>query len=281
MNEKPSVMSAADALALPRPVADQVISYGDHELQIGELRLPAGQGPHPVAVVVHGGCWLAEYDLGYVSGLAAALNEAGVATWSIEYRRVGDLGGGWPGTFADVAAATDFLRVIAADHDLDVDRVVTIGHSAGGHLALWLAGRQWLDIDDSLRGEAPLRIGGVVALAGIPDLAAYASTTGCGAAVGELLGGEPAEVPERVGRASPIELLPLGIPLTLVIGELDTIVPAEQAYAYEQAARRMGDTVKIREVSGAGHFELVDPQRAAFDAVLDAVKEVVAASDRL
>jgi len=279
MNEKPAVMSAADALALPQPAADEVISYGDDALQKGELRLPTGNGPHPVAVVIHGGCWLAEYDLGHISGLADALAESGVATWSIEYRRVGDDGGGWPGTFTDVAAATDFLREIAADRDLDLDRVVTVGHSAGGHLALWLAGRRLLDLGDSLRGEEPLRIGGVVSLAGIPDLAGYASTTGCGAAVSQLLGGEPTEVPDRVGRASPIELLPLGVPQILVIGELDTIVPAGQAHSYQRAARRMGDTVEIREVGGAGHFELVDPGQAAFDVVRDAVIEVVSASN--
>jgi acetyl esterase/lipase len=280
MSEKPAVMSAADALALAQPAADEVISYGDDALQRGELRLPTGAGPHPVVVVIHGGCWLAEYDLGHISGLAAALTEAGVATWSIEYRRVGDVGGGWPGTFADVAAATDFLRVIAVDHDLDLERVVTVGHSAGGHLALWLAGRRRLEIDDPLRGEAPLRIGGVVSLAGIPDLAAYASTTGCGAAVSALLDGEPTEVPDRVGRTSPIELLPLGIPLILVTGELDTIVPVGQAHSYQQAARRMGDTVEIREVGGAGHFELVDPAQAAFDVVRDAVIEVVSAANQ-
>jgi acetyl esterase/lipase len=280
MNEKQSVMNAADALALPQPVADRVISYGRDERQIGELRLPVGAGPHPVAVVIHGGCWLAEYDLGYISGLAAALSEAGVATWSIEYRRVGDVGGGWPGTFADVAAAADFLRVIESDHDLDLDRVVTIGHSAGGHLALWLAGRQRLDIGDPLRGDAPLRVGGVVSLAGIPDLAAYASPSGCGAAVSELLDGEPAEVPDRVGRASPIELLPLGIPVTLVIGELDTVVPDEQARLYREAAREMGETVEIREVGGAGHFELVNPRHPAFEVVRDAVSEVASAFDQ-
>ena len=276
MNSKPAVMSAADALALPQPRADHVISYGEDPLQRGELRLPAGEGPHPVVVVIHGGCWLAEYDLGYISGLAAALAETGFATWSIEYRRVGDIGGGWPGTFADVAAATDFLRVIAADHDLDLDRVVTVGHSAGGHLALWLAGRRWLDIEDPLRGEMPLRIGGVVALAGIPDLAAYSSTTGCGAAVSELLDGDPGEVPDRVGRASPIELLPLGITQILVTGELDPIVPAGQARSYQQSARRMGDTVEIREIAGVGHFELVVAKQAAFDVVSEAVGEAVA-----
>jgi len=137
----------------------------------------------------------------------------------------------------------------AADHNLDLDRVVTLGHSAGGHLALWLAGRRGLDIEDPLRGGTPLRIGGVVALAGIPDLAAYTSKTGCGAAVSELLDGEPGEVPERVGRASPIELLPLGITQILIIGELDPVVPAGQARSYQQSARRMGDSVQIAMIN--------------------------------
>ena len=270
------VMTAADALALPRPAADHRLSYGAGPLQFGELRLPEGGGPHPVAVVVHGGCWLAEYDLGHVSSLAAALAEAGVATWSIEYRRVGDDGGGWPGTFLDAAAAADHLRTLAREFRLDLGRLVAVGHSAGGHLALWLAARHRLPPEDSLHGEDPLPLAGVVALAGIPDLAAYASPTGCGAAVPELLGGLPEEVPERLRRASPIELVPLGVPQTLVIGELDEIVPPEQAKGYAAVALRDGDRVEVREVAGVGHFELIAPESGAWPTVRDAVLAVVA-----
>ena len=147
-------MSAGDVLALPRPEAQHRIAYGPGPQQFGELRLPDGAGPHPVVIVVHGGCWLAEYDLGYMSSLAAALTADGVATWSIEYRRVGDDGGGWPGTFDDVGAAADHLREIAAEHELDLERVVAVGHSAGGHLALWLAARHGLSVDGGLRGAA-------------------------------------------------------------------------------------------------------------------------------
>jgi acetyl esterase/lipase len=161
-----SVMSASDVVALPRPEADHRLSYGDDPLQFGELRLPEGEGPFPVVIVIHGGCWLSAYDLGYMSALADALTVAGVATWSIEYRRVGDEGGGWPGTFQDVADAADHLFEIASEYDLDLDRVAAVGHSAGGHLALWLAGRKWLDGEDPLRGEGPLALNGVVALAG-------------------------------------------------------------------------------------------------------------------
>ena len=277
---EPEVMNASDALELPRPAADHRLAYGAGELQFGELRLPSGAGPHPVAVVVHGGCWLAEYDLGHIASLAAALTETGVATWSVEYRRVGDDGGGWPGTFLDVAAAADHLVELAEEFHLDLDRVVAVGHSAGGHLALWLAARQRLSPDDPLRGGSPLPLAGVVALAGIPDLTAYAAPTGCGAAVPGLLGGEPEEVPGRLHRASPIELLPFGAPQILVLGGLDTIVPAEQAERYAAAAQRAGDRVELREVPAAGHFELIAPDSVAWSAVRDAVLELIEAAIR-
>ena len=265
-NENP-VMSASDVLALPQPEPDHRLSYGADPLQFGELRLPEGEGPFPVVIVIHGGCWLAEYDLGYMSAFAEALTAAGVATWSIEYRRVGDEGGGWPGTFQDVADAADFLLEIALEHNLDLDQTAAVGHSAGGHLALWVVGRKWLDADDPLRGEGPLALNGVVALAGIPDLAAYAAPEGCGAAVSGLLGGEPHEVPDRVQRASPIAMVPLGVTQALVIGEHDPIVPKTQADSFVDAARQMGDSVAVTTILGAGHFELVDPSHGGFEII--------------
>ena len=260
-----TVMSASDALELPRPEPDHRIAYGDDPLQFGELRIPDGEGPFPVVIVIHGGCWLAEYDLGYMSSFADALTAAGVATWSIEYRRVGNEGGGWPGTFQDVADAADFLLEIAVEYELDTDQVAAVGHSAGGHLALWLAGRKWLEVDDPLRGEGPLALNGVVALAGIPDLEAYAAPEGCGAAVSGLLGGEPEDVVDRVQRASPIQLVPFGIDVAMVIGSQDPIVPASQARNFEEAAHQMGDVVEVIEIGGAGHFELVDPRHRGFE----------------
>lgn len=268
------VMTAGDALALPRPVPDAQIAYGPNALQFGELRVPRGEGPHPVALVIHGGCWLAEYDLGYVAALADALAGEGIATWSIEYRRVGDDGGGWPGTFLDVAAAADTLRQLASEHELDLGRVLAVGHSAGGHLALWLAARARLDVDDPLRGGSPLPITGVVALAGIPDLKAYASPDGCGAAVPALLGGQPAEVPHRLALTSPMEMVPLGVRQILVTGGLDAIVPASQAREYQLAARAAGDSVEIIEVAGAGHFELIVPAGSTWATVRDAIRRL-------
>jgi acetyl esterase/lipase len=264
-------MSASDVVALPKPEPDYRLQYGDDPLQFGELRLPEGEGPFPVVIVIHGGCWLAEYDLGYMSGFANALTAARVATWSIEYRRVGDEGGGWPGTFQDVADGADYLLDIALEYGLDVDRVAAVGHSAGGHLALWLAGRKSLDGEDPLRGEAPLSLNGVVALAGIPDLEAYAAPEGCGSAVSGLLGGEPIEVSDRLRRASPIAMVPFGVTQTLIIGEFDSIVPESQAESFADAARQMGDSVAVTTILGAGHFELVDPSHSGFEVIREDV----------
>src|SRR5215475_9605461 len=139
--------SSRDILTRAATPADDRISYGPNEFQFGELRLPKGakgNGPYPVAIVIHGGCWMAEYGLSYMGHLSAGLTEAGVATWSVEYRRVGNSGGGWPGTFEDVSRAADHLRKISKQYNLDIDRVIAVGHSAGGHLALWLAARKSL-----------------------------------------------------------------------------------------------------------------------------------------
>jgi acetyl esterase/lipase len=269
------VMSFADVMALPQPPADARLAYADHPSGFGDLRLPPGAGPFPVVVLVHGGCWLAEYDLGYLSSLAAAITAEGYATWNIEYRRVGEDGGGWPGTFVDAAAAADHVRILARSYPLDTDRVVAIGHSAGGHLALWLAARQVLPPDDPLRGPDPIALAGVVSLAGIPDLAAYNAPQGCGSAVPGLLGGDPAAHPDRLQRASPITLLPLAVPRVLISGGRDAIVPAIHARNY--AAAGGSDPISTIVVDSAGHFELVTPEGRAWRELREALRMLSAA----
>jgi acetyl esterase/lipase len=266
------VMTTAQALALPRPGADHRVAYGPDPLQFGDLRLPEGAGPHPVAVVLHGGCWLAEYDLGYTAAFAEALAGRGLAVWSPEYRRIGDDGGGWPGTFTDVAAGIDHLRELAANHSLDLDRVVLVGHSAGGHLALWAAARHGLDPSDPIRGADPLPIRGVVSLAGIADLEAYVSEEGCGASIPDLIGGHPSVAPERLLRTSPVAMLPLGVPQIMVSGTRDTIVPPDNAADYARTAQAHGDRVEVVIVDGAGHFELTTPSSAAWRDVVVAIE---------
>jgi len=267
-----SLMTGRDLAALPQPPADHTIAYGPAPQQVAELRLPKGRGPHPVVLVIHGGCWQVPWAFDQVRALAAALTAEDFATWSLEYRRIGDPGGGWPGTLEDVARGADHLREVAKAHPLDLDRVVVLGHSAGGHLALWLAARHRLPKDSPLRGEPPLPVRGVVTLAGITDLRAGAAGRVCGEAIPQLLGGPPEARAFRLGQASPIELVPLGVPQRLLVGARDAIVPAEQARAYAAAATAAGDAVEVRVLEGAGHFEPVDPGSSAYPAVRDAVR---------
>lgn len=260
-----------DIEKLPVPPADHRIAYGIDPEQFGELRLPEGRGPHPVAVIIHGGCWYTEYNIKHVGNFAAALTKTGVATWTLEYRRVGNPGGGWPGTFADVARGTDSLRSFARTHRLDLKRVVVVGHSAGGQLALWLASRRRLPRSNVLYAPKPLPIRGVVSLAGITDMSAFGQR--CGGAVSKLLGGPPEKFPERYQQTSPIEIAPLGIRQWLIHGARDSIVPVEQSREYEAVANGEGDHVKLIVLDGVGHFDLIAPQSSAWSVVQKAVRE--------
>jgi len=244
---------ASDLAALPQPPADHVFAYGEAPQQLAELRVPKAARPHPVAIVIHGGCWETPWALDHARSLAAALAAEGVATWNLEYRRLGDPGGGWPGTFEDVARGADHLRAAAAAHRLDLARVVAVGHSAGGQLALWLA-----------------------ALAGITDLRAAALGRVCGGALPRLLGATASDHDGRLRQVSPIALLPLGVPQRLVCGSADDLVPKEQSSRYADAALRAGDAVELGIVEGAGHYELVDPASDAWPAVRRAVLDLVA-----
>ncbi|HEX9483870.1 MAG TPA: alpha/beta fold hydrolase [Gemmatimonadaceae bacterium] len=257
------------------PAPDAVVAYGAEPLQHGELRLPGGRDRVPLVVLLHGGCWRAEYDLQHVRGAAHALKEAGFATWTPEYRRLGDTGGGWPGTFDDVAHAVDFVRVLARQHArIDTTRVVLMGHSAGGQLALWAATRRQAEITGLfVSSEAPLPTSGVVSLAGIADLAAYGSAAGsCNASVTPLLGGTVTEQPQRYRAVSPIERVPILTAVRIVHGELDPIVPLAQSRELLARNRAAGGTTELDVVPGAGHFDLIAPRSDAWPVVLHAVR---------
>jgi len=269
------LMQASDLARLPQPAADHVIAYGEAPQQVAELRLPKGAGPHPVVIVIHGGCWQTPWAMDDVRSLAAALTAEGLATWSLEYRRVGDPGGGWPGTLEDVARGADHLRSAARAHRLDLGRVVALGHSAGGHLALWLAARHKLKRDSPLSSDSPLLLRGIVSLAGIPDLRAAAAAKVCGDAVAQFLGGSPADQEGRVRESSPIELLPLGVRQRLVCGTEDRLVPSELSRRYQETASSAGDDMGVELVEGVGHFELVDPRSVAWPSVRRAVAELL------
>lgn len=237
--------------------ADHRIFYGSTYLLFGDLRLPKGSGPHPVAIVIHGGSWGSYVNLDYMAPLAEALTCAGIATWNIEYRRIGVPGGGWPNIFLDVASAADFLRKLALWYPLDLSRVVTIGHSSGGHLALWLAARHRLPMDAELYTPNPLPLRGVVSLDGALDLAKIG---GVSPIISQLLGGGSGEqIARRMKEASPVELLPLGVPQVLFNGEFDSFSPLQFPQDYMATAIAKGDQVQLIVVKGGGHFDSPDP----------------------
>ncbi len=246
---------------MPLPPAGERIPYGDGPQQFGELRLPPGDGPFPVLVLIHGGCWLAAFDYVYMTRLAAWFTDHGVATWTIEFRRIGDADGGWPGTFLDVSKATDFVRQLAQNHPLDPARVYAAGHSAGGQLALWLASRGRLPGESELFLKDPLPIRGVLGLAAITDLAQYrvGPPESCHSAVDKLLGGTPEEFPQRYAETSPRERLPLGVVQIFLQGQRDPIVAPESVASYVEAAKGSGDRAFLIPLPGAGHFETSVP----------------------
>lgn len=271
-------LSWSELQRMPLPPPGQRIAYGRAPQQFGELRLPdTGKGPFPVMVLVHGGCWSAEYDYVYMTRLAAWLTQRGLATWTIEYRRVGDEGGGWPGSLLDIAAATDALRGMAATAPLDLRRVYAAGHSAGGQLALWLAARHKLPPDSPLHSTNPLPLRGVLGLAAITDLERYrvGPPDSCHAAVDGFMGGTPAAVPQRYAQASPLHLLPLGVPQVLLQGMRDPIVDAAPVGTYVAAARKAGDQVREVKLPGAGHFETAVPYAVTERAFREALRRLL------
>lgn len=272
----PKLISWQDLQKLSKPKSGQLISYGQDSLQFGELRVPEGKGPFPVVVVIHGGCWLNQFNYQYMNHLSAALTKAGYATWNIEFRRVGDVGGGWPGTFLDVAKGIDHVRNLAKRYPIDRKQVVVLGHSAGGHLALWASTRQKLHRKSPLYLRSPLKLKGVVSLAGITDLVKYSQGKGsCNSAVEKLMGGLPAQVPARYADASPSGRLPLNVPVRLLQGELDPIVPVSQAKTQEAYKSHKSYQVKTVLLPNAGHFDLVAPSSLVWPQIEKAVQDVL------
>ena len=270
------LIGARELAGFPNPPADYVIPYGEDPLQFGKLRLPEGAGPHPVVVFVHGGCWLSQFDIAHAAAAEEALADAGYAVWSLEYRRVGDEGGGWPSTYQDVGRGADHLRKLAGAHALDTTRVVASGHSAGGTFALWLAGRGAIPPASPLHAADPLPVHAVVALAPAGDLEGLHARGVCGRVVDRLMGGSPAEHPDRYAAASPMRLAPVGVPQTLLIGGLDAMW-APPGRAYYHHAVTVGDS-QVRSVNlpESGHFEMILPTTSSWPAVLGAFREAFA-----
>jgi acetyl esterase/lipase len=275
----PRLMTPHDLLALPSRAPDRRLPYGEDSSQYGELRIPTSAGPHPVVVLVHGGCFKAAYaNTRDLAPMADALKADRIVTWNIEYRRLGQPGGGWPGTYLDVGRAVDHLRTLAGQYQLDLGRVVIAGHSAGGHLAMWAAARARLPTSSPLYVTDPLPVRGVIDLAGPVDMTA--NIQGYEAlcrdtVITSLLGGTPATVPERYEQASAIRLLPLGVPQVLVVGTHEDFVPLPLVEAYAEAARRAGDPVRVVVIPGVGHFEIASPRSSAWPRVASAIRSLL------
>ena len=293
------IILAAIASALAQPVqpgellkeavapADHRISYGSGELNFGELRLPRSASGHPLLILVHGGCWadrLPNFDPRATSfellrPMAAALAEMGIATWNVEYARVGNPGGGWPGTFQDLSRAVDYVRTLTKTYPLDLSRVAVAGHSSGGQLALWIAARPKLNrsselyAKDATNKEGPLRVRAAIDLDGPPDLATsqpFERRMCPIPAITDFMGGSPEQFPSRYAEASATPFLPLGVRQELISGSLLSGIRPQLA-AYETAARSKGDSITITELAGSGHFDMLSPHSPYWKTVSDRI----------
>ena len=254
---------------------------------VSELRVPTGAGPHPIAIVIHGGCWVTKFaDTRYMRPLAEALRQEGFATFTISYRRADEAGGGWPGTFLDVPAQVAQLRTLATRYNLDLTRVIASGHSAGAHLALWLVAQPKLPTSSAGHAaQGALPIHAVVALDGPGDLVAANSGISeiCGGPVLEqLLASTPSESPERWRDASPSAWLPLGVPQAMVRGGLDARMATGNSGAgsmpvYAKRAHDAGDSTWVVVADSTSHFTMLDPEQPAFAVVVRAMHDALAA----
>jgi acetyl esterase/lipase len=265
-----------EVLSRPSSPPDHTLVYGPDPDQLIDLWSPKRDRlAAPLIVIIHGGFWMAQYDRTHSRPMANALAAEGYAVAVPEYRRVGSPGrGGWPGTFDDIAALIDSVGRLAAPHGADPDRTVWVGHSAGGHLALWAAARHRLPPGSPWRAAGP-PAAGVVSLAGCSSLRLSAQWGEGDGAAARLLGGTPDEVPERYAAADPAALLPLGVPVTLVHGTRDEQVRVEMSREYAARATAAGDQVSMVELPGVEHFGLIDPLCAAWPHVLQAIAAAV------
>jgi dipeptidyl aminopeptidase/acylaminoacyl peptidase len=246
--------------------------YGDDPNQFAEIRFPKYKGPFPLLFVVHGGFWQSVYDLSHIGHLCAAFTSRGIITCNIEYRRIGNSGGGWPGTFQDISLGTrNILQDLSNDSRFDQTRTAIVGHSAGGHLALWLVGSHRISKSSPLHNDQKQEIRRAISLAGVSDLrSAWTKKLGHGT-VTRLMGGSPDEHPDRYDVGSPIELLPTGARHVLVHGTADDTVPLSQSEAFVERADKLGDQSTLINLDGIGHYELIDPKSETWPEVVRAV----------
>ena len=271
-------MTLQDYLALSGPKPDRHIAYGGAPSQFAELFKPAGPGPFPVVILIHGGCWTVHFGgIAQMHNMAGALVKQGIAVWNVEYRRVDEEGGGYPGMYQDVATAVDRLRQEAAAHQLDLTRVAAIGHSAGGHLAQWAASRHKLPQSSPAWRAAPLAIPHVISLGGLADLRNEEQLikTSCERDMVQLAGLPSAVRPDVFSDTSPAELLPSGVRTVLVTGELDTVSPVRAAQDYARRARAAGDAAEVVVLPNASHYDEVAATSPAWQLVYAEIRKAL------
>jgi acetyl esterase/lipase len=264
-------------MSQPRQAPDAVVRYGPAEAQVAELFLPKGKGPHPVIVLLHGGCFLKQFEgLTQMSGVARDLANRGYAVWNLDYRKLGEAGAGYPGTFQDVATGIDRLKAEAPKHGLDLTRVIAVGHSAGGHLALWAASRARLPPQSPLWVQQPLPLKAAISLAGIGDLKGQGRVFGipCGADTLDLLI-DSEHRPAPYADTSPAEMLPIAPRVVMVHGVYDSVMPPYTGLDFATAVRAKGGTAEVATIPEAGHFDVVIPTTAAWKAVAGIIEQEI------
>lgn len=265
------LISWKDIIEADQPVADERIYYGSDSLQFGDLWIPEHKNPRATVILIHGGCWLSAYpgvDLMHL--MANSLKENGFVVWNIEYRRLGHAGGGYPGTFTDIADAADFLSVIGPQFNLPQSQTIAAGHSAGGHLATWLSVRANIPEESPLFSADPLRIDGVISLAGINDLERYAryGSSSCGAdTVPRLVNSDNRD--HSYQDTSPAELLPVPVPIIEVNAAFDAPVPPFFGYHFTEAAKQSGSRAQQVLLTKTGHFEMIYPMSSEWGTILE------------
>ena len=268
-------MTLADYLALTGPAPTATYAYGKAPSQYAELFIPPGRGPFPVAVLVHGGCWTKQFGgIAQLRNMAGALATRGIAVWNVEYRRVDEDGGGYPGTYQDISAALDLLASQAPARSLDLARIVAVGHSAGGQLVQWLAGRNRIAPSSPLYQAQPLPVRHIVSLGGLADLRSEQALIkrSCDRDMIDLTGLPSATRPDVFSDTNAAELMPNGSHTVLITGERDTVSPPRVAHDYAARALKAGDRAEVVVVPGASHYDEVAVGSPAWTAVLQAIE---------
>ena len=272
-------MTLDDYLALNGPAPTRHVAYGAAPSQFAELFQPAGQGPFPVAVIIHGGCWTKHFGgITQMRNMAGDLAARGIAVWNVEYRRYDEEGGGYPGMYHDVAMAMDRLRTLAPEHQLDLSRIVLVGHSAGGHLAQWAGSRARLPRSSPLYVADPLPVQVVISLGGLADLRNEQALikTSCDRDMVQLAGVASAERPDIFSDTSPAEMLPAGVRTVLIHGEFDNISPLRVGQDYARRAQAAGDAAEVLMLPGGSHYDEVAATSRSWPIVLEEIRKALA-----